>query len=74
MSRDERRRDPGEFYPGGRVWSKPGESPVQSSVKWSQIEGKPDFSDIGALQPDDTTGKIKQTVNKITEKMKGGEA
>lgn len=32
MARDEKRRDPGEFYPGGKVWVKPGQSQ-------SQLEG-----------------------------------
>lgn len=70
MARDEKRRDPGEFYPGGKVWVKPGQSQPQGRVTWQQIEGKPDFSDVADLTPADGVGDVKRTVNKISEKMR----
>ena len=39
MARDER-RDPGEMYPGGRTYGKPGEAPDRA-VKWESVVDKP---------------------------------
>ena len=64
------RTDPGQYYPGGRVMVRPDVAPGQmASVKWSDIEGKPDFSDIAALGEEATHGETKQTVNTIINKL-----
>ena len=65
------RRDPGEFYPGGRVIAREGVAPGQTIVNWSDIQGKPDFSDVAALGAADSVGNVKTTVNKIVDKMNG---
>ena len=65
------RRDPGEYYPGGRVIARGDTAPGQVVVKWSDIQNKPNFSDIATLEAADSVGKVKTTVNKIVDKMKG---
>jgi len=64
------RRDPGEFYPGGRVIAREGVTPGQTIVNWSDIQGKPDFSDVAALGAADSLGKVKDTMNTVVNKMK----
>jgi hypothetical protein len=63
------RRDPGEFYPGGRVIAREGVAPGQTIVNWSDIQGKPDFSDVAELGAADSPGTVKQTVNTIINKF-----
>ena len=65
------RRDPGEFYPGGRVIGREGVAPGQTSVRWKDIVDKPDFSDVAPLGEADSVGNVKITVNKIVDKMNG---
>ena len=64
------RTDPGQYYPGGRVMVRPDVAPPQVEVKWSDIQGKPDFSDIATLGAADSVGNVKIAVNKIVDKMK----
>lgn len=44
---------------------------IQVNVSWSEVTGKPDFSDIAALGATDSVGNVKTTVNKIVNLMKG---
>ena len=64
------RRDPGEFYPGGRVIAREGVAPGQVSVRWRDIIGKPDFSDVATLDEEATRGEMKQTMNTVINKLK----
>ena len=64
------RRDPGEFYPGGRVIGRDGVAPAQTVVNWSDIQGKPDFSDVAELGEEATRGEMKQTMNTVINKLK----
>ena len=68
----DKRRDSGEWYPGGRVMARPDVAPaqVQINVSWSEIHGKPDFSEIAALGAADTLGTVKQTMNTVVNKLK----
>ncbi|MBQ2628959.1 MAG: hypothetical protein IJG13_04705, partial [Kiritimatiellae bacterium] len=63
------RTDPGQYYPGGRVMVRPDVAPPQAKVNWSDIEGKPDFSDIAELEAADSVDSVKTAVNKIVDKM-----
>ena len=65
------RTDPGQYYPGGRVMVRPDVAPPQAKVNWSDIEGKPDFSDISALGVADSDDNVKTAVNNIVNKLKG---
>ena len=38
----DRRTDPGQYYPGGKVWMKPSETPPQVDVDWANVKNKPD--------------------------------
>ena len=64
------RRDPGEFYPGGRVMVRPDVAPPQMQVRWSDIQGKPDLSDVAELGEEATRGEMKQTMNTVINKLK----
>ncbi|MBR3223419.1 MAG: hypothetical protein IKF72_14465 [Kiritimatiellae bacterium] len=66
------RTDPGQYYPGGRVMVRPDVAPpqVQINVSWSEIHGKPNFSEIAALGAADTLGTVKQTMNTVVNKLK----
>lgn len=63
------RTDPGQYYPGGRIMVRPDVAPPQVKVSWSDIEGKPDFSDIPELEAADSDDGVKTAVNKIVDKM-----
>ena len=63
------RTDPGQYYPGGRIMVRPDVAPPQAKVNWSDIEGKPDFSDIAELEAADSVDSVKTAVNKIVDKM-----
>lgn len=66
------RRDPGEYYPGGRVMVRPDVAPPQMevNVSWSEIRGKPDFSDVAELGAADSLGSVKLNMNKVVNKLK----
>lgn len=66
MARDEKRRDTGEFYPGGKVWVKPGQSQPQGRVTWQQIEGKPQIAPLPDRYKD---SDVKEKVNEIASKF-----
>ena len=52
--------------------ARPDVAPGQmATVRWSDIEGKPDFADVATLGAADSVGNVKTTVNKIVDKMKG---
>ena len=63
------RTDPGHYYPGGRVKAKSGTAPQELIVQWSDVQGKPDLSDIADLTTDDGQGRVKEVVNTIKERM-----
>ena len=48
---------------------RPDVAPPQAKVNWSDIEGKPDFSDIATLGAADSDDNVKTAVNKIVDKM-----
>lgn len=65
------RTDPGQYYPGGRIMVRPDVAPDQGRViRWGDIQGKPDFSDVAALVAADSLGKVKETMNTVVNKMK----
>lgn len=65
----DKRTDPGQYYPGGTVRTRGSAAPQQGVVTWSDVQGKPDFSDIAELTSHDGQGKVKEVVNAITERM-----
>ena len=67
----DKRRDSGEYYPGGRVIARPGTAPQQVVVQWRDVQGKPDFSDVADLTTHDGQGRVKEVVNTIKERMEG---
>ena len=65
----DKRTDPGQYYPCGRVVSRRDVAPPQIVVQWSDVQGKPDLSDIADLTTDDGQGRVKEVVNTIKERM-----
>ena len=63
------RTDSGQYYPGGRIVSRGGTVPPQGTIRWTDITGKPNFSDVADLTSDDGQGKVKEVVNTIKERM-----
>jgi len=49
---------------------RPDVAPPQGRVRWGDIVGKPDFSDVATLEAEDSLGNVKTNVNKIVDKMK----
>ncbi len=65
------RTDPGQYYPGGRIMVRPDVAPDQGRViRWGDIQGKPDFSDVTALGAADSLGTVKLTMNTVVNKFK----
>ena len=65
----DKRTDSGQYYPGGKVVSQHGVAPPQIIVQWSDVQGKPDLSDIADLTTHDGQGRVKEVVNTIKERM-----
>ena len=62
----DKRRDSGEFYPGGRIIPRSGATPPQVIIKWSDIRDKPQISRI----PEKYTDKdMKNKVNEIASQF-----
>lgn len=62
----DKRRDSGEYYPGGRVIARPGTAPQQVVVQWSDVQGKPQISPLpDRYREDDMKGKINEIVSKF---------
>lgn len=49
---------------------RPDVAPPQMQVRWSDIQGKPDFSDVAELGVEATRGEMKQTMNTVINKLK----
>ena len=66
------RRDSGEFYPGGRTLARPGTAAEQVAVvRWSEIQGKPDFSGVAEIGARYTQKDVKEKVNEIVKTLSG---
>ncbi len=66
------RRDSGEYYPGGRVLAKPGTAAEQVAVvRWSDIQGKPDFGGVAEIGARYTQKDVKDKVNEIVKTLSG---
>lgn len=62
----DKRRDSGEYYPGGRVIARPGTAPQQVVVQWSDVQGKPQIAPLpDRYREDDMKGKINEIASKF---------
>ena len=62
----DKRRDSGEYYPGGRVIARPGTAPKQVVVQWSDVQGKPQIAPLPERYRDsDVKGKINEIASKF---------
>ena len=62
----DKRRDSGEYYPGGRVIARPGTAPQQVVVQWSDVQGKPQIAPLpDRYREDDMKGKINEIASKL---------
>ena len=62
----DKRRDSGEYYPGGRVIARPGTAPQQMVVQWSDVQGKPQ---IAPLPERYRERDVKDKINEIASKF-----
>lgn len=68
----DKRRDSGEFYPGGRTLARPGTAAEQAAVvRWSDIQGKPDFGGVAEIGARYTNEDVKDKVNEIVKTLSG---
>lgn len=62
----DKRRDSGEYYPGGRVIARPGTAPQQMVVQWSDVQNKPQVAPLpDRYREDDMKGKINEIASKF---------
>ena len=62
----DKRRDSGEYYPGGRVIARPGTAPQQVVMQWSDVQGKPQIAPLPErYREDDMKGKINEIASKF---------
>lgn len=62
----DKRRDSGEYYPGGRVIARPGTAPQQVVVQWSDVQNKPQVAPLpDRYREDDMKGKINEIASKF---------
>lgn len=62
----DKRRDSGEYYPGGRVIARPGTAPQQVVVQWSDVQGKPQVAPLPERYKD---SDMKTKINEIASKF-----
>ena len=62
----DKRTDPGQFYPGGRVIARRGVAPPQIIVQWSDVQGKPQIAPLPDRYRD---SDVKEKVNEIASKF-----
>ena len=62
----DKRRDSGEYYPGGRVIARPGTTPQQVVVQWSDVQGKPQIAPLPERYKD---SDMKTKINEIAAKF-----
>ena len=66
MKTRDKRRDSGEYYPGGRVIARPGTAPQQVVVQWSDVQGKPQIAPLPErYRESDMKGKINEIASKF---------
>ena len=62
----DKRRDSGEYYPGGRVIARPGKAPQQIVVQWTDVQGKPQIAPLAdRYRESDMKGKINEIASKF---------
>ena len=62
----DKRRDSGEYYPGGRVIARPGKAPQQIVVQWTDVQGKPQIAPLpDRYRESDMKGKINEIASKF---------
>ena len=62
----DKRRDSGEYYPGGRVIARPGTAPQQVVVQWSDVQNKPQIAPLPERYRD---SDVKTKINEIASKF-----
>lgn len=62
----DKRRDSGEYYPGGRVIARPGTAPQQVVVQWSDVQNKPQVAPLPERYKD---SDVKTKINEIASKF-----
>lgn len=62
----DKRTDPGQYYPGGKVVSQHGVAPPQIIVQWSDVQGKPQIAPLPDRYRD---SDVKEKVNEIASKF-----
>lgn len=66
MKTRDKRRDSGEYYPGGRVVARPGTAPQQVVVQWSDVQNKPQVAPLPERYKD---SDVKTKINEIASKF-----
>ena len=66
----DKRTDPGQYYPGGRVVSRRDVAPPQIVVQWSDVQGKPQIAPLpDRYREDDMKGKINEIASKFAKAL-----